>query len=313
MPSRTTNHYPIYLLISALLIGGSWLFPVNKAGSETLSDQAGVRELPALALAQPLPITIDTKLFAAIRVRSAILMDGRTASVLYAKEPHRSVPVASTTKLMTALVVQDLLDLDTVIEVTASDTAIIGSDIQLRPGEKITARHLLAGLLIASGNDAALALARFSAGSIESFVDRMNQKAAGYGLRDTRFADPAGLDDTGYSSAFDLAILARAALADPVIAEFVRMPQLTITSLDGRIRHELQNSNRLVGEFAYPGAIGLKTGFTPEAGHCLVAAAERNGHLLISVVLHTDEDTITASAHEARKLLDWGWQTTNWN
>lgn len=247
-----------------------------------------------------------------LRVKSAVLIDSDSGVVLFSESPQIEIPIASTTKLMTAILVRANLDLNQVVTISAEQASINGSKILLRSGEKMTVRSLLTGLLVASGNDAAMALAEAVGGSVEKFVEMMNQLADEWDLTHTKFADPAGLEDSGQSTAFELSVIARAALIDPVIAEIVRIPETTIYSMDGRIAHDLKNSNRLVNEFAYLGAIGVKTGFTPEAGHCLVAAAERDGHRLIAVVLHTDADTITASAIEARKLLDWGWQNVDW-
>jgi D-alanyl-D-alanine carboxypeptidase len=189
---------------------------------------------------------------------------------------------------------------------------INGSDIQLKLGEKITVHELLRGLMIQSGNDAAFALAdHYSPGDNEykAFVAKMNEYVAVVGLKNTVFGDPAGLDDeTGRSTAADLAHIARLVLQDPVLGDIIATAKTTIQSVDGAVTHELTNSNRLLlGDSPYylPGAIGVKTGFTPEAGHCLVSAYQSAHGLLIGVVLNTAEYTITASASESRKLYTW--------
>jgi D-alanyl-D-alanine carboxypeptidase len=171
-------------------------------------------------------------------------------------------------------------------------------------------------MLIKSGNDAAYALAEYyssdGSGNVEAFVKLMNDKAYDLGMYDTHYEDPAGLDTTGYSSAQDLFTITKYALKYKQFAEIVSTPKTVVTSTDGSIFHQLDNSNRLVGEYNYMGAIGVKTGYMPEAGHCLVGAAKRDGHTLIVVILQTNADTATASADEARKLLDWGWQNIIW-
>lgn len=257
-----------------------------------------------------------------VYAKSIILMDGATSYPMYEKNAHTSLPIASTTKIMTAiLILENTEDNEMDGEVTVSREAALqpGHIIGLRWDEKIRLKDLLNGLLLASGNDAAYALAQTVGekipgedDSVKKFVDRMNEKAVYLGLDNTKFRDPAGLDDSGHSSAFDLAMMASYALRQPKFSEIVRQKEMDIYSIDGKVRHHLKNSNRLVGEWDYPGAIGVKTGFTPEAGHTLVAAAERNGHRLISVILNTNEYTITASASESRKLLDWGFNNWKW-
>lgn len=260
----------------------------------------------------PFPVIAKDARDPRLATLSAILVDSDSGMVVWSENSSTPVPIASITKLMTALVVRDRLPLDQLVTVTAEHTSVIGSDIDLRPGEQLTVQSLLTGLLVASGNDAAWALAEAAAGSREAFVSAMNAKATELGLVKTTFVDPAGLDPANKSTAFDLAVLARWALRDEVIAKIVRLPEANLTSANGLIHHQLKNSNRLVNDFAYQGAIGVKTGYTPEAGHCLVAAAERDGHRLIAVILNTNANTTTASAEEARKLLDWGWANLTW-
>lgn len=303
----------------SLLLGATFVFGLaillwqtNQPGTlQTLADvRISLPDLPAMLA--PQPILADSPAKLALQTRAAILVDSESGLTLFSKQPDTRVPIASTTKIMTALITRQRLELDQTITITKEDVSIIGSDMQLRSGEEISVYDLLAGLLLSSGNDAAQALARAIGGTTEGFAQVMNEKARELGMTDTTYRDPAGLDDTGQSTPFDLSIAARALLADPVLAQLVQRSELQVASADGRVVHNLKNSNRLVGEFHYLGALGVKTGFTPEAGHCLVAAAERDGHRLIAVILHTDADTISASAIEARKLLDWGWQNVSW-
>lgn len=255
-----------------------------------------------------------------VYAKSVILMDGATGYPLYQKNAHSPLPIASTTKIMTAVIaLENIKDFEEVVTISREAALQIGHKIDLRWNEKIKIKNLLSGLLIASGNDAAYGLAEtvganFSGEGkpVEKFVAKMNEKAKYLGIVDTEFKDPAGLDDSGHSSAFDLAILASYGLRNEKFSKIVRTKEADICSFDGLVCHHLKNSNRLVGEWDYPGAIGVKTGFTPEAGHCLVGAAERNGHRLISVILYTNEFSITASASESRKLLDWGFNNWQW-
>lgn len=309
------SRYRPFVFLALIAISIFFMFPRGKTASNTDELRVGLADLnlPILETDYPLiPKIKNDPALPTVQTHAAILVDGATGTVLYAERAQTPVPIASTTKLMTAILTRKHLDLGQVVTITKEHTSVIGSDIALRPGEEITVGSLLAGLLLNSGNDTAMALAETAGGSVETFVEMMNREAAALGMTHTQYADPAGLDDTGRSTAADLAIIARAALKDPVIAELVSTPEKTVTSVDGMLVHQLKNSNRLVGEFDYSGAIGLKTGYTPDAGHCLVAGAEREGHQLIAVILKTDADTITASAIEARKLLDWGWQNTLW-
>lgn len=297
----------VIVLVSIFVAG---IIPDKAVSVSTKTYQFGLPPLPEKLAA--FPKVIGTTESANIRSLAAILVDADSGMIVYEKNAEQVVPIASTTKLMTAQIARKKLNLDQVVDITNEHTSVIGSDMGLRPGEKITARNLLIGLLVASGNDASWALAEASSGSREAFVTEMNAQAVAMGLENTHFADPAGLETESKSTAHELATIARLALRDSILAEMVRIPEITITSTNGSVRHDLKNSNRLVNEYAYPGAIGLKTGFTPDAGHCLVAGAERDGHQLIAVILHTDADTITASAIEARKLLDWGWTNIRW-
>jgi D-alanyl-D-alanine carboxypeptidase len=261
-----------------------------------------------------------------IAAKAVILTDVSSAYVMYAKNADEKMPIASTTKIMTAMVVLDDFSdkLNDVVNITYPMIAVEGSDIKLVPGEKITVNNLLKGLLIMSGNDTATALAIYfgaaqsgsaPAGGQDAFVAKMNSKAKELCLENTHFADPAGLDDAGYSTPHDLAILASYALRHQGFREIVKISETTISSIDGSIIHDLKSSNRLVKSddpFFYPSAIGIKTGFTYAAGHCLVSAAARDGHEILGVVLNTNQNSITASAAESRKLLDWGFSNWRW-
>lgn len=242
-----------------------------------------------------------------IYANSYVLIDAQTAYPIIESNSKTKVPIASITKIMTAIIVLENYNLTDELTVPAQVTSAIGSDIQLLPGEVLTVESLLHGLLIQSGNDAAIALA-YKENSLEKFVEKMNQKAKDLGLNDTLFKDPAGLDDTSYSTAFEVAILSSYAMKNPIFAKIVKIPEYTIVSVNGKFSHQLKNSNRLIlpdEQYFVSQATGIKTGYTPGAGHCLVTAVEKNGHLLIAVVLNTTENTIVASAKESKKLFDW--------
>lgn len=246
---------------------------------------------------------------------SYLLGDFTSGAVISKYDSNRRVPIASTTKIMTAIVSLKNYKLDDVVTISEKAAYQAGSDTYLRVGEQITVSELLHCLLIKSGNDSAYALAEHMSADNDStaeFVAKMNKTAQNLNMKNTDYHDPAGLDVTGYSNAYDLFVATRYALKFEVFRDIVKTIDYTATNTTKTIFHQLTTSNRLVGEYQYPGAIGVKTGYMPEAGHCLVSAAERNGHTLIGVVLNTYADTPSASADESRKLLDWGFSNTTW-
>lgn len=231
----------------------------------------------------------------ATSARSAVLMDGDSGRVLYASNAQEERAIASITKIMTALVaLESVEDLGQTVTIQAADLQTEGSSMYLKEGEQLTFEELMYGLLLSSGNDAALAVARVCAGDVETFVSWMNQRAESLGMDHTHFTNPNGLTEEGhYSSAEDMAILTREALQNDV---FVRMVSTKTVSIGGR---ELTNHNKLLWNYA--GAIGVKTGYTEAAGRTLVSAAVRNGQTLIAVTL---DDSTDWEDHTA--LLDYG-------
>ena len=229
---------------------------------------------------------------------SAILMDADSGRILYEQNIHDRRPIASITKLMTALVaVERTEDLEKSVVIQPEWTGIEGSSIYLRPNEEVTVKELLYGLLLQSGNDAAEAIAGYVAGGTAAFAELMNQRAAELGMENSHFTNPSGLNDEGhYSTAYDMALLARACLANHIVAEICASQQATV---GGRTFH---NHNKLLHR--YEGCVGMKTGYTELAGRTLVSAAVRNGQTLICVTLNDGNDW---SDHE--KLFDYGFET----
>jgi len=241
-----------------------------------------------------------------IQADAAQLIDSKTKYPLFEKNPNKSVPIASITKVMTAIVVLDSYKLSDVVDVTKEDTEVIGSKVFLKAGEKLRVEDLLYCLLMPSGNDAAVTLATYKQ-SQQQFVEMMNQKAEEIGLKNTKFKDPAGLNDEGRSTAHDVAILFSYAMNKEDFIKIISTAEKTVTSTDGSEEHELKNSNRLTtGEIPMDGIIGGKTGFTPDAGHTLVSSAEKDGNRIIGVVLNTYSNAPSASAEEMKKLLTYG-------
>ncbi len=244
---------------------------------------------------------IATKQSLQLSATSALLVDLDAGQTLYALRPDEPRPPASTAKLMTALITLRQVSLDGTVTVSATAAGTEGSRMGLVTGETLTVVDLLHGLLIASGNDAAVALAEHVAGSETDFVALMNDTAQTMGLTATHFANPHGLDAEGMtSSATDLLVMARAALEYPVFAEIVATQSIRVAG------HDLSNTNELLG--SHPGADGIKTGTTDEAGECLVASVSRSGHRIVAVVLGS-----ARRYADVRALLDFaeaGWQ---WN
>jgi len=210
------------------------------------------------------------------------LEDLDTGQVLFARAAGSRRPVASVTKVMTALLVLERLSPSAVVTAGRDATAQTGSRLGLAVRERITVRNLLYALLLQSSNDAAVALADAVAGSVPRFVELMNERAGELGLGNTRFASPNGLDDRGYSSATDLAAMTREAYGHPLFGQIVRTKTWNIPAPSGPPRH-IQNRNVLL--WLYPGAIGVKTGFTSAAGRCIIATGGRGDTRVIAVVL----------------------------
>ena len=224
-----------------------------------------------------------------VSAASAILYHPASGSFLYEKNADLRRGIASTTKIVTALTVLERdEDLDRTVTIPPEACGVEGSSLYLKAGETMTVRDLLYGLLLASANDAAAALAILSSGTVERFAERMNETAVSYGLSDSHFANPHGLDaEQHYSTAKDLAKITAAALENEVFREIVSTKRYAIEGADGTSRY-LRNHNKLLDLF--PGCIGVKTGFTKKCGRCLVIAAERDGELLIAVTLNAPND-----------------------
>ena len=212
---------------------------------------------------------------------AAVLMDVDSGEILYEKSARRPMRIASTTKIMTAMVALEHTRLSESVEITAAHMAE-GSSMYLKPGETVTVEELLYGLMLCSGNDAALALAKHCGGQ-DRFVAWMNETARSLGMEDTAFENPNGLDGTDHhSTALDMAILASAAVKDPT---FVRLCSTVSASVGGRT---MKNHNRLLTSLE--GCIGLKTGYTRAAGRTLVTCVCRDGRRLVAVTLQDGND-----------------------
>ncbi len=271
-------------LLLAVWLGG---FPAGLA--------AGLPTYPPAALTAGGPrVTAD----------AAILIDAATGRTLWSRHADQARAPASTTKMMTALIALERGNLQQEVVVSAAAAATPGSSAGLRAGDRYTLAALLRGLLLRSGNDAAVAIAQAVAGSVPAFATLMNARAQALGLRNTHFVNPHGLTEAlHYSSARDLALIARAGLRLPAFAALVNSAEAQLVGtnrLRQEIRRELHNTNRLL--LTYDWVDGVKTGTTNAAGNCLVASGTRGGLRLIAVVLHSDDRW-----GDALRLLQWGY------
>lgn len=232
-----------------------------------------------------------------ITAQAAIVIDVASQVVLYEKNAQTRLLPASTTKIMTALVGMDYFNLNDVLVVPQLTTT--GAKMGLIPAEQITLENLLYGLLLNSGNDAAETIAKNSPNGDSGFVEAMNAKAKELHLTNTHFQDVAGLaSENHYTNALDLARLATFALKNEKFAKIVATKRIMVTDIFGKNVHDLKNLNKLLGEVA--GVIGMKTGFTEEAGQVLVVAATRDAHTIVTVVLKSDDRFADTKA-----LLEW--------
>jgi len=245
-----------------------------------------------LASAEPASLSVSAK--------SAVLMVAETGEVLYGKAEHEQRSMASTTKIMTALLACEENTPKHETRVTEAMNQVEGTGMGLKTGETVTLEALVWGAMLASGNDAANAIAIMLDGSLEAFAKKMNARAAQLNMQNTNFVTPSGLDaKEHYSTAYDMALLGSAALKNKMFSEICSTKNMKVAVGERSIY--LSNHNRILRE--YPGCIGIKTGFTKKSGRCLVTAASRNGITLVCVTLSAPSDW---SDH--KKLLNFGFQ-----
>jgi D-alanyl-D-alanine carboxypeptidase (penicillin-binding protein 5/6) len=329
---RTRSKRPLLLLVIAvvaaavgsLAVTQHWAFARGKAHEmraeptlkPSLASAAALRHLRAAAAEQEAtaraPFAPGTRLLLPAAPRfehggprpisapAAILVNANTGAVLWAKRPHLRRPIASTTKIMTGVLALEHLRLTKVIRVNPLVTRVALNREGLRANDRVAVWKLMYGLLLFSGNDDALALAIATSGSRGAFLQLMNEKARELGLHDTHYTSPSGVVDRGnYSSAYDLAALARYAMAIPRFRAITRTHIAHVKWAKPTYAKTYVNKNLLIG--TYRGADGVKTGWTTIAGHCLVASAKRGGTTLIAVVLHSPDPY-----GDARRLLNFG-------
>ncbi len=234
-----------------------------------------------------------------VSARHAVLIEADSGDIVYDKDAYSIAPMASTTKIMTALLAIESGKLDNTVVISSEAVGIEGSSIYLKEGERLTLYQLVQALLLESANDAATAIAIYVGGSYDNFIEMMNVKARQLGLDNTHFTNPHGLDDKEhYTTAYDLARLALHAMKNPKFEEIASTKKAVIPLSDDGSR-VLVNHNKLLK--MYEGAIGVKTGFTKRCGRCLVSCAERDGVRLICATLNAPNDW-----NDHKSLLDFG-------
>jgi len=264
-----------------------------------ISKDSGIQKLatPELALALTSP---------ALSAKSALAFDADSGSILYSKNLDQELPIASLTKMMTALVVMKQTDLNSIVTIEKNDQDVVGISIGLISGEQLTVRDLLKAMLIPSSNDAALALAHFISGSPDQFAVLMNDQAKQLSLTATYFSNPVGWDtDENHSSALDLMKITQEFLNHKELTEIVKTKQATIISIDGKHTHDLLTTNKLLLNDSE--VMGIKTGFTSKALGNLVIMAEHNNRRIVTIVLGSESREV-----DSQKLLDWVLEAYRW-
>lgn len=240
-----------------------------------------------------------------ISATAVLVLDLEAGTPLFFKDPDKRVPIASTTKIMTALVAAEIFQPNEILVVPDNILEIKGSTMNLKAGEQLSFRSLLYGLLLNSGNDAAYTIAANFPGGTTAFVREMNKKVENLGLLNTHFDNPAGYDSPQhFSSASDLSKIATLASKNSQLARIFATKETSVASVDKTTIHPLKNLNKLLNT---PGVLGIKTGTTPEAKENLVGLVERNNHKILTVVLGSDD-----RFGETEKLVEWTYANFVW-
>ncbi|MBI3952873.1 MAG: D-alanyl-D-alanine carboxypeptidase [Candidatus Doudnabacteria bacterium] len=275
----------------------SRILGITRDATSQQSEVLGIKASPELASTKPAP---------KLGALSSFAFDPQSGTILYANNFDHELPIASLTKLMTALIVLKSASLDQVVAVKKSTTQPIGNSMGLVAGERITVGDLLKGMLISSSNDAALTLADFVSGDAEKFVERMNIEAGLLNLNQTRFSNPVGYDSKeNYSTAHDLSRLVSEVIKNPVISQIVKTRETTVASTDGKISHKLTSTNKLL--LTRLNITGIKTGFTSQSQGSLIVRMQDGNKDIVTIILGSpDRET------DSEKLLDWVLSVYNW-
>lgn len=277
----------IYIIILFFICQFVVVFSSNIYGASTINAKNSNNGFESIKITSP----------------SALVMDTESGRILFQKDGYSKRSIASLTKILTAIVVVENVKLDEIVEVKTGSNSVGGSTVGVKKGDKITVRSLMYGMLMESGNDCAVALGEYVGGSIEGFAGMMIDKAKAIGAKDSSFANPHGLDnEKHYSTAYDIALIARYALCNKYINEIVGTDSITVRF--GKVDKVFSNTNRLLR--TYSEADGIKTGFTNGANRCVLASGSKGSTRLISVILGAE--TTDKRFNEAQTLLDYGLQ-----
>ena len=275
------------------------LFPIFVLADDEEEEEYNQNEIQDLIVESASSSVEEPK----INARAAIIYDRTTKQIIWGKNESEKRPMASTTKIMTAIVVLENSNLSDVVTISKKAAGTGGSKLKISTGDKITVNDLLYGLMLRSGNDAAVALAEYVGGSIEGFADLMNKKAKELGLSNTNFVTPHGLDNEDhYTTAYELAVITDYALNNETFAKIVNTKSTAI-SINGNNRN-IYNTNELLGYMQ--GVDGVKTGFTNGAGRCLVTSCTRDNNQIITVVLGCD--TKKQRTSDSTKLIEYAFK-----
>lgn len=285
----------VFVATSAISLASNNLFGLTKKIIPEVAKSTQYSDLPVLGSSVGFPV---------LSSQSVMAVDLVSGVTLYEKDPLRPLFPASTTKIVTALVVLDVYQLDQVI--TVGRVNIVGQKMGLVRGEKITVENLLNGLLIFSANDAAEVLAMSFPGGREEFINLMNKKVESLGLTNTSFSNPTGLDSaTQYSTVKDLVTVSKVAMQNPVFSSIVGTKEKIVKSEDEKFTHNLRNINELLG--VVDGVKGVKTGWTEVARENLVTYIERDGRVIMIAVLGSQD-----RFGETKELIDWIFENYSW-
>lgn len=298
--------YSVLLILLVVTLVTTLPFIVDLAESSLLALQIPQNNSSVAGIQKyntpPVPKNIPAPFLSS---RAVLAKDLLTGTILYQKDADISFPIASTTKIMTALVASEYYKSNSVLKVMIG-AGVSGSKIGLVSGEDLSFRSLLYGMLLSSGNDAAYTLAENYSGGVLGFVSAMNEKAAQLNLQNTHFDNPAGFDSPRhFSSAKDLAIITEEALKNSELAQVFATKKTSIVSLDKKYTHTLSNLNKLLSQVK--GVLGVKTGYTEGAKENLVTFVNRNGHQILTVVLGSDD-----RFGESTKLIEWVYSNFTW-
>ena len=257
----------------------------------------------------PVPVKVRDAAPPQIGAVAAIVVDQQSGAVLYAKNEHLDRSPASITKIITAIVALERGKLDDVVKVSYDATELVDSTLMgLYPNDQLTLRDLLYGLMLPSGNDAALAIANHIAGSKRAFAEMMNKRMGDLGLRDSQFVNPHGLDARGhFTSAYDMAMISRYGMRNDTFRQLAsaRSYNVSLVRQGETLRYPIYNLNRLLT--SYTGGDGIKVGYTEDAGHTIVGSATRDGHGIIAAVLGSENLWI-----DTPPLLDYAFKNYSW-